>query len=161
MNIENFLRLHSTSSCGSLYRPCGTMSLPGTQPSLSADDVCGVVSAATCSVAAAIDSTVTAAGGSATSFHHGVMYGSGIIPRPSSPGGLAGSNLLHRHGYVGHPMSASGIVLPHHPSTGRSVAPHHLLSSPFVAAAHTGQMNALTLAERLAGESSLSQNLPA
>jgi hypothetical protein len=36
----------------------------------------------------------------------------------------------------------------------QSVPPHHLLAAPFVAAAaaaQNGQMNALTLAERLAG----------
>ena len=157
MNIDNFLRLHATSGCGgSLYRPCGTMSLPGTQSSPSIGDACGIASSTTCSVAAAIDSIAiaAAAGGSVTSFHHGVMHGSGIMPRPppSSPGGLPGTNMLHRHGYVGHHMTSSGVMLPHHSSTGPPVhGPHHLLTAPFVAAAHSGQMNALTLAERLAG----------
>lgn len=155
--MDNFLRLRSSPGCSAaIYRPCGTMSMPVVQSSSASNgDVCGVASAIACSVAGSVDNVGVIGGSSsgAQSFHHAIVHAGNLLSRPSSPpGGLAGTSLLHRHGFVGHHMTAPGLVLPHHPAAGPPVAPHHLLTAPFVAAAQSGQMNALTLAERLAGE---------
>lgn len=161
--MDNFLRMRaSPGSSAALYRSCNTMSVPGTQLlQPNAADMCGSLacSASSSSASAAAAADNAAAAGAASSFHHSVMHGGSILARPSPPPGpgvFNGAGLLYRHGFVGHPMAAPGMGLPshhHHSATGAPGGPHHhLLASSFVNTAHSGQMNALTLAERLAGK---------